>query len=95
MELLLILLTNYVAPDLYNIVVIDRMLHMLQNDEIRNAVLEKSSNAVSKAGFILIADTPKHKSLICDYFTSVPKVWKIIKNETNFFFAHKIALVKS
>ena len=52
MELLLILLTNYEAPDLYNIVVIDRMLHMLQNDEIRNEVLEKSSNAVCKAGTI-------------------------------------------
>ena len=68
---------------------------MLQNDEIRNAVLEKSSNAVSKAGFILIADTPKHKLLICDDFKSVPKFWNIIKNEKNFFFAHKIALVKS
>ena len=33
-------ITNYEAPDLYNIVVIDRVLHMLQNDEIRNAVLE-------------------------------------------------------
>ena len=53
---------------------------MLQNDEIRNVVLEKSSNAISKAGFILIAHTPKHKSLICDYFKSVPKIWKIIKN---------------
>ena len=31
---------------------------MLQNDEIRNVILEKSSNAISKAGFILIADTP-------------------------------------
>ena len=61
---------------------------MLQNDEIRNAVLEKSSNVVCKAGFILIADTPKHKSLICDYFKSVQKVWEIIKNEKNFFFAH-------
>ena len=76
MELLLILLTNYEAPDLYNIVVIDRMLHMLQNDKIRNTVLEKSINAVCKAGTIKIADTPKHKSLICDYFKSVPKVWK-------------------
>jgi hypothetical protein len=68
---------------------------MLQNDEIRNVVLEKSSNAISKAGFILIADTPKHKSLICDYFKSVPKIWKLIKNEKNFFFNHKIALAKS
>ena len=69
---------------------------MLQNDEIRNVVLEKSSNAISKAGFILIADTPpKHKSLICDYFKSVPKIWKLIKNQKNFFFNHKIALVKS
>lgn len=68
---------------------------MLQNDEIRNVVLEKFSNAISKAGFILIANTPKHKSLICDYFKSVPKIWKIIKNKKNFFFNLKIALVKS
>ncbi len=34
-------ITNDEAPDLYNIVVIDSVLHMLQNDEIRNAVLEK------------------------------------------------------
>ena len=34
-------ITNYEASDLYNIVVIDSVLHMLQNDEIRNAVLEK------------------------------------------------------
>jgi len=68
---------------------------MLQNDEMRNVVLEKSSNAISKAGCILITDTPKHKSLICDYFKSVPKIWKLIKNEKNFFFNHKIALVKS
>ena len=33
-------ITNDEAPDLYNIVVIDSVLHMLQNDEIRNAVLE-------------------------------------------------------
>ena len=58
---------------------------MLKIDEIRNAVLEKSSNAVSKAGFILISDTPKHKSLICDYFKSVPKVWKIIKMKRTSF----------
>ena len=68
---------------------------MLQNGEIFDVVLEKSSNAISKAGLILIYDTPKHKSLICNYFNSVPKVWKIIKNGKNFFFAHKIASVKS
>ena len=69
-------ITNYEAPDLYNIVVIDSVYHMLQNDGIRNVILEKFSNAVCKAGFILIADTPKHKSLICYYFKSVPKGWK-------------------
>ena len=68
---------------------------MLQNGEIRNVVLEKSSNAISKAGYILISDTPRHKSLICDYFKSVPKIWEIIKKGKKFFFNHKIALVKS
>ena len=58
---------------------------MFQNDEIRNVVLEKSNNAISKAFFILIADIPRHKSLICDYFKYVPKIWKLIKNEKNFF----------
>ena len=85
---------NHEAPDLYNIVVIDGVLHMWQNDEMRNTALEKSSNAVSEAGFILIADTTKHKLLICDDFKSVPKFWNIIKNEKNFFFAHKLALIK-
>ena len=33
-------ITNYEAPDLYNIEMIDWILYMLQNDEIRNAVLE-------------------------------------------------------
>ena len=56
-------ITNYEAPDLYNIVVIDSVLHMLQNDEICNAVFEKSSNAVCKDVFILIADTPKINNL--------------------------------
>ena len=69
-------ITNYEAPDLYNTVVIDSVHHMLQNEEIHNAVLEKFNFAVYKAVFILIADTPKHKSLICNYFKSVPKVWK-------------------
>ena len=44
-------ITNYEAPDLYNIVVIDSVQHMLQNDEICNAVFEKLSNAGCKAGF--------------------------------------------
>ena len=34
-------ITNYEAPDLYNIVVIHSVLQMLQNDELRNAVLKK------------------------------------------------------
>ena len=34
-------ITNYETPDLYNIVVIDSVLHLLQNDEIRNAVFKR------------------------------------------------------
>ena len=44
-------ITNYEAPDLYNIVVIDSVHHMLQNNEICNAILEKISNAVCKSWF--------------------------------------------
>ena len=66
-------IANYEAPDLYNIVVIDSVLHILQNDAMRflkNPVMQSAKL------IFLIADTPRYKSLICDYFKSVPKVWK-------------------
>ena len=68
-------ITNYEAPDLYNIEVIDRALHMLQNEKYAMRFLKNPVMQSAKLVF-LFADTPRHKSLICDYFKSVPKVWK-------------------
>ena len=74
----------------YDVVVIDRVLHMLADDEERNSVLVKAINAVCSNGFILIVDTVKNHLLICNFFTSVVEGWKIIKNEKGLVFAHKI-----
>jgi|LWDU01.1.fsa_nt_gi 2-polyprenyl-3-methyl-5-hydroxy-6-metoxy-1,4-benzoquinol methylase len=73
----------------YDVVVIDRVLHMLANDEERKFVLVKSVNAVCSNGFMLIVDTVKNHALICKFFTSVVEGWEITKNENGFVFAHK------
>ncbi len=52
---------------------------MLINDKKRTAVLKKSDTVTTNGGFILIADTPKHQSLIFSFFGSHPDCWKMIK----------------
>lgn len=61
---------------------------MLINDKKRTAVLKKS-DTVTTSGFILIADTPKHQSLIFSFFGSYPDCWKMIKKK-GFVFAQKL-----
>ena len=87
-------ITNYEAPDLYNIVVMTVCFICYRMTKYAMRFLKNPVMQSAKLVF-LFADTPRHKSLICDYFKSVPKIWKIINNEKNFFFNHKIALVKS
>jgi len=57
---------------------------MLINDKKRTAVLKKSDTITTNGGFILIADTPKHQSLIFSFFGSHPDCWKMIKNKKGF-----------
>ena len=81
---------DFEADDVYDVVLIVRVLHILQSDKIRKAVLEKCSYAVCNDGYYLIADTPKYQTLICNYFKSLNQAWEIIKNKKGFLFTHKI-----
>ena len=65
----------------FDAVVIDRVLHQLPSDEDRLAVLRRSSSYVKKGGYVLIADTPKHKQLIADFFATLDSKWETTKRK--------------
>ena len=52
-------IADYELTSHYDVILLDRVLHMLKDDAERTAVLQKSSEAITTGGFILIADTPK------------------------------------
>jgi 2-polyprenyl-3-methyl-5-hydroxy-6-metoxy-1,4-benzoquinol methylase len=52
----------------YDVVILDRVLHMLATDERRIALLAKCSSWVAPGGHVLIADTRRNRALIRDFF---------------------------
>ena len=76
--------------DVYDVVLIDRLIHILQRDKIREAVLEKYGSTVCCDCYYWIVDTLKNHTLICNYFKSLKQDWEIIKNKKGFLFSHKI-----
>ena len=81
---------DFEADDVYDVVLIVRVLLILQSNKIRKSVLEKYSSAFCNVGYYLIADTPKNQILICNIFKSLKQDLEFIKNKKGFLFAHKI-----
>ena len=81
---------DFEADDVYDVVLIVRVILILQSNKIRKSVLEKYSSAVCNDGYYLIADTPKNQILICNIFKSLKQDLEFIKNKKGFLFAHKI-----
>ena len=81
---------DFEADDVYDVVLIVRVLLILQNNKIRKSVLENYSSEVCNDGYYLIADTPNIQILICNIFKSLKQDLEFIKNKKEFLFAHKI-----
>ena len=73
----------------YNVVILDRVLHMLKEDSERQAVLEKASGVTKSGGFILIADTPQHQTQIRSFFEGHSEGWVKVKDEKGKIFVQK------
>lgn len=74
----------------FDAVVIDRVLHQLPTDEDRLAVLRRSSGYVKTGGYVLIADTPKHKQLIADFFATLDTTWETVRSKKGIQFFHRV-----
>ena len=82
-------IVQYEPEGIFDVVLFDRVLHMLADDETRTDVLNMASDHLRARGFMLIADTPKQRGFLQAFF-SCPTKWAIKKNDKNFLFAQKL-----
>jgi len=80
---------EYEPTEDYDVVILDRILHMLKYDHQRVTVLEKASDATKTDGYILIADTPKNLQLIRKFFEERSCEWTIVTDKKGFIFTRK------
>lgn len=73
----------------FDVVLLDRVLHLLLDDDERLAGLELAARLARKRAHVLIADVPKNRSLIHGYFDERPDEWVVEKRTKNFLFARK------
>ncbi len=55
---------DFDVDDVYDVAMIDRILHILQRENIRKVVLEKFSSTVCCDGYYSIVDTLKNHTLM-------------------------------
>jgi tellurite methyltransferase len=72
----------------YDVVILDRVLHMLRSDARRIALLDKVQLWVRPGGHALVADTRSHRDLILSYFSEVD--WKPILKKKDFLFVRRM-----
>jgi 2-polyprenyl-3-methyl-5-hydroxy-6-metoxy-1,4-benzoquinol methylase len=81
---------EYEPSGAYDVVILDRLLHLLKDDGARLAVLDKAGAAAKSGGFVLVADTPKHQVLIRSFFEDHSKDWVKTKDSKGFIFVQKL-----
>ncbi len=78
-------IVTYVPEGLFDVIVMDRVLHMLLDDKARTAVLQKANRHLKNDGYMLIADTPKQKELLQTYFAD----WEIVRKRKGILIVQK------
>lgn len=68
----------------YDVILLDRVLHMLKDSDERLAVLEKVSHHTKRGGFILIADMPKNTGEFVEFFAGKHGDWEKHKDDKGF-----------
>jgi 2-polyprenyl-3-methyl-5-hydroxy-6-metoxy-1,4-benzoquinol methylase len=81
-------LTQYQPTGEYDIVVINRTLHMLEPSE-RLDVLRRVVPHMTRNGFVLIADERKNLPAIRDFFANQSGEWQIVKESRGLLFMLK------
>jgi 2-polyprenyl-3-methyl-5-hydroxy-6-metoxy-1,4-benzoquinol methylase len=73
----------------YDVILLDRVLHMLKDNDDRLAVLETVSRHTKLGGFVLIADTPKNKGVLVKFFEDKHENWEKRVDNKGFLFLQR------
>jgi 2-polyprenyl-3-methyl-5-hydroxy-6-metoxy-1,4-benzoquinol methylase len=77
-------LTRYRPTGKYDVVLLDRVVHMLGDIESKRALLKTAAQAVSPNGWALVVETPSNLSLVEETFR--PERWAGILRRKGFRF---------
>lgn len=80
---------DYRSRRKFDVVLLDRVLHLLLDDDERNACLTRAARLTRKDGHVLVADVPKNRPLIHGFFDDADRGWTVTKRTKNFLFARK------
>ena len=78
---------NFETRKKFDVVILDRVLHMLGSDEDMLDVLEQACSMTKSGGWVLVADGPKNRALIKSAFDDG---WVIEKDAKNRTFARRL-----
>ena len=80
---------EYPIESEYDVIVLDRVIHMLKSTRQKSLLLERTARAVRDGGYILIADTPANNIIVEEFFASLEK-WNRVYNNKGFRFFQKV-----
>jgi SAM-dependent methyltransferase len=80
---------SFVPADSHDVVLLDRVLHMLSDDQGRTAVLGRAAEATLSGGFILVSEYPKQVPLVRAFFAEQAG-WTLCRDARGFVFAQKV-----
>ena len=73
----------------FDIVILDRVLHLLPTDTDRRSMLNRAATLTRARGFLLAADTAKHREPIRRFFDERQDDWQIVRRKGDFVFVQK------
>ena len=82
-------LRDYEPTATYDIVVIDRTLHMLLDETVRLNILNRLSQSVRDKGYILIADEKSNLPAMRNLFANDTQSWATMMDKKGFLFVQK------
>jgi len=74
----------------FDVVLLDRVLHLLPDDAERRRTLRRLSSLTRPGSFVLIADTARHRGLIRGFFERRPSEWRVARRNANFLCVERV-----
>jgi tellurite methyltransferase len=79
-------IVSFEPDDSFDVVVLDRVLHMLPDDDARGRVLARMVRHVQPGGHLLVADTSQNLSMIRAFMDGEGQTWSSILARKGFLF---------